>query len=198
MKHYPSIDTVKLESVVWVFDKIDGSNIRAEWSKKRGIFYKFGSRKRLIDESEMPLGKAISIIRGKYEKKLNDVFQQKKYESAVCFFEFVGPSSFAGQHKNDEEHDAVLFDIAPFKKGLLSPEEFLKHADGLDTAKLLYQGVLTNDIERQIKEGSLPGLTFEGVVCKAPGQMSKIKTSVWLNKLKEKCGDDERLFKLLS
>ena len=46
MKQYPSIPGLKeLEKLkgrkIYVFDKIDGSNIRAEWNPKKG-FYKFG------------------------------------------------------------------------------------------------------------------------------------------------------------
>jgi len=44
MKSYPSIPGKHTNGIpLTVFDKLDGSNIRAEWSKKRG-FYKFGTR----------------------------------------------------------------------------------------------------------------------------------------------------------
>jgi hypothetical protein len=36
MKQYPSIDaTVRRGILVYAFDKLDGSNIRAEWDRKK-------------------------------------------------------------------------------------------------------------------------------------------------------------------
>ena len=46
------------------FNKLDGSNIRAEWNKKRG-FYKFGSRNVMIDESSEQFGLAVKIFKEK-------------------------------------------------------------------------------------------------------------------------------------
>lgn len=42
---YPSLDYYfdYPEIYIYAFDKLDGSNIRFEWSRKRG-FYKFGTR----------------------------------------------------------------------------------------------------------------------------------------------------------
>ncbi len=43
MKTYQSIEhTVSHDIPVIVFDKLDGSNIRAEWNRKQKKFYKFG------------------------------------------------------------------------------------------------------------------------------------------------------------
>ena len=75
MKTYPSIDRIIRNDIhIYSFDKLDGNNIRAEWTSKRG-FYKFGSRTQLIDENTKPLGKSISIIRDKYEEDLAMVFK---------------------------------------------------------------------------------------------------------------------------
>jgi hypothetical protein len=47
--------------------------------------------------------------------------------------------------------------------------------------------------------------TFEGVICKGPIDrktklpiMFKVKTRAWLDKLKNKCADNEKLFEELS
>ena len=44
MKQYPTIPKTIQSIDIIAFDKLDGSNIRAEWNPKKG-FYKFGSRK---------------------------------------------------------------------------------------------------------------------------------------------------------
>lgn len=113
MKKYLSIThEISRDVDIHAFDKIDGSNIRAEWSRNRGAFYKFGSRKRLIDENDEQLGETVGLIRSKYEGDLDDIFRREGYRKVVCFFEFYGPSSFAGLHR-DEGHDIILLDVSP-------------------------------------------------------------------------------------
>jgi hypothetical protein len=60
MKEYPSIPSAAdllarsndyLGRPFVAFDKLDGSNIRAEWDRKKG-WHRFGSRRRLLDASE--------------------------------------------------------------------------------------------------------------------------------------------------
>ena len=47
-------------------------------------------------------------------------------------------------------------------------------------------------------------MTFEGVVCKSQELIRnkqirfKVKNEAWLNKLKNKCGNDEKMFEQLS
>ena len=78
MKTYPSIPR-KIQNVpVYAFDKLDGSNIRAEWSKKKG-FYKYGTRKRLLGSDEKPLGRAIELVNDVYGARLNRRFTDKHY-----------------------------------------------------------------------------------------------------------------------
>lgn len=59
MKQYPSINSSNGQSfkefVADVFDKLDGSNLRFEWSKKQG-WYKFGTRHRLFDNTDPVFG----------------------------------------------------------------------------------------------------------------------------------------------
>lgn len=200
MKSYPSINVGPIRDVdVVAFDKLDGSNIRAEWSRKKGVFYKFGSRHRLIDGRDPVLGRAPDLVRNKYEKQLNAVFKSMGYESVVCFFEFFGPSSFAGWHDVNESHDVVLFDIAPFKRGLISPSEFLSLTQGLCIPKVLHRGPVDDEFIDQVRSGTLPGMTFEGVVCKTSTlKMFKIKNRAWLSRLKEKCGDNQKLYERLA
>ena len=86
----------------------------------------------------------------------------------------------------------------------LEPRDFLRTFDQVDHAPLLYHGNANQPFIETVNNGVLDGMTFEGVVCKgkhvSPGRplMFKLKNKAWLDRLKEKCGDDERLFKELA
>ena len=200
MKQYPTIDRQIQRGIkAYVFDKLDGSHIRAEWNRKNG-FYKFGSRKRLVGTDQLFLPEAESLIR-KAEDELIKVFKKQRYEKVICFLEFWGKNSFAGKHI-EEPHFITLIDVNPHKKGILLPKEFLKLFSHLDiTAKLLYHGNINQPFIDLVKENKLEGITMEGVVCKTlpskkgyPPTMFKIKTKAWIQKLKEYCKGNEKLF----
>jgi hypothetical protein len=203
MKEYPSISRdLQYGIKIYGFDKLDGSNIRAEWSKKRS-FYKFGTRHQLLGEDHPHLGEAISLVKGNWEKELSDIFTKQRYESVVTFFEFSGPNSFAGQHIQ-EPHKVNLIDVSPYKQGILGPDDFLNLFDHLDIAQLLFQGNFNHEVEQQIRKSELPGITFEGLVCKIKKEkkfemprMFKCKTYAWLDKLKNYCKDNETLYQKL-
>jgi len=202
MKEYPSIGRqIQYGVPVYVFDKLDGSNIRAEWSRKRQ-FYKYASRNRLLGSDQPFLPESIDLIKRDFEKELSDRFTKERYESAVCFFEFWGKSSFAGMHV-EEKHHVTLFDVAPYKKGILLPQDFLKLCSGLKTAELLYHGNITVPFVEQIMKGEIY-CSGEGVVCKGaplkkgyPPFMFKIKTNAWIERLKGHCKGNEDLFRRL-
>lgn len=204
MKSYPSISKdVRHGYYIYTFDKLDGSNIRAEWSAKKG-FHKFGSRTQLIDQTHYPLGKSIEIIKSKYERDLSEIFRKQKWIDVLCFFEFYGPNSFAGVH-HDEEHTVTLIDVNPYKQGILEPSYFIKYFGHLDIPKILYEGFISSDVFDQVKKSTLPNMTLEGVVCKGSNDkkmklpvMFKIKSQAWLDKLKEHCKGDVELFNKLS
>lgn len=184
----------------YVFDKIDGSNIRAEWSKKRG-FYKFGSRHRLLGEDQGIIWNAKQLILDQFGVELDHIFRNQRYDSAVAFFEFYGQFSFAGSHNELDKHDVTLIDVAPYKKGILLPKDFLKLFPNLNTPALLFTGRITSALIDQIKDGTLEGMTREGVVCKGvhKGKVSmyKVKSRKWLSELRDYCGDDVQLYKRL-
>jgi len=139
MKEYTSIRREIVKSgAIYAFDKLDGSQLRVEWNRKRK-FYKFGTRTQLIGLDDKIWGEGVRLMVTKYEKDLHDVFVKERYESAVCFFEFWGKNSFAGRHQV-EDHDVTLFDIAPYKKGILPPKQFLDLTKGIDRVKVLYHG----------------------------------------------------------
>lgn len=204
MKSYPSISKdIRHGVYIYAFDKLDGSNIRAEWNLKKG-FHKFGSRTQLIDQNNSPLGQSIEIIKSKYEKDLSDIFKKQRWIDVLCFFEFHGPNSFAGIHYH-EEHTVTLIDVNPYKQGILEPSYFIKYFGHLDIPKVLYEGFASSDLFDQVKTSILPNMTLEGVVCKGPNDkkmklpvMFKIKSQAWLDKLKEHCKENVALFNKLS
>ncbi len=206
MKQYPTMSGKILRGIdIYAFDKLDGSNIRAEWSKKRG-FYKFGSRKRLLGSDQESIVDAQDIIITKYEKDLTIIFEKEGWDRVICFFEFYGNNSFAGQHEN-ERHDVILLDVNPYKKGIMIPQDFIRTFAStypIDTPKILYHGKANAVFESAVRESLLSGMTFEGVVCKGPLDkkkkmvtMFKIKSHAWLNKLRDYCGDNEKLFEVM-
>lgn len=205
MKEYPSIPRdVRCGVPVYAFDKLDGSNIRAEWRRKKGQFYKYGSRTQLIDSGHPFLGDAIRIIQEKYEEGMCTVFEKNRWHEATAFFEFWGPRSFAGWHVIDEPHDVTLIDVKPFKHGILNPDEFIDEFGHLGIPRLVYRGNMNLEVEEQIRSSRMPGITFEGVVCKIKVQgkqqnpeMFKVKTRAWIQHLKDRCGSDQAMFNRL-
>lgn len=202
MEIYPSIGTHLISEHILAFDKLDGSNIRAEWTRKNG-FNKFGTRRRLLDPAEPILGEAVALFQEKYADSLNHIFRKERMTKATAFFEFHGENSFAGQHE-DEEHTVTLFDIHNYKQGLLTGSEFMKLVGNrVETVPVIWEGKVNLGFIKQVRENTLEGMTFEGVVCKGkldnrnrPNNF-KIKSEGWLQRLKNKCGDDEELFKRL-
>lgn len=204
MKQYPSISPSVDRSVpIIAFDKLDGSNIRAEWSRKRKSFYKFGRRHGLLDGTNPLLLKAEPLIRDSYEDVLGHILTELRCERAVCFFEFYGPRSFAGSHHEDDEHRVTLFDVNIHKQGMMQPTRFLKLFGHLRIPAVLHRGLLDEETENNIRHGTLPGMTLEGVVCKSDVLsnrqpiMFKVKSTQWYNMLVSLCGSyDEYLSRM--
>ena len=203
MKAYPSISTqVDLSLPYHIFDKLDGSNIRAEWSPKRG-FYKFGSRTQLLTPDQKPLWPVVARIQA-MEELLGPALSKLRTERAVCFFEWAGPNSFAGRHTDPEDKmQASLLDVAVYKKGLLPPQKVLDIAAASDvkTPSLLHQGRINQDFLDQVRAGSLPGISLEGVIGKGPVDraaggpvMFKHKSQAWFDRLAQMCAGDTALF----
>ena len=161
-----------------VFVKYDGSNMRFEWSRKRG-WYKYGTRKCMIDETHPIFGRAVPMFLHKYGQHLDEMFRRDKFfrslHSAVAFAEYFGPKSFAGAHKPwDKKMDIVLFDVNLHKKGFMSPREFVDTFKHLDVAEVLtecnygkelIQKVRKETMDLNSKYDSRPEIP-EGVICK--------------------------------
>src|SRR6476661_968065 len=194
MKSYPTINYWNkgyFGDPCFAFEKLDGSNIRAEWSKKQG-WYKFGSRHQMIDDTNAQLGQAVTLFREKYSEDLAKVFKDKYREcqNFVVFFEYLGDKSFAGWHDpNDKTMRVVLFDVSQYKRGFIEPKEFVKNFGHLSIPDVIYEGTYTKNLVHQIKESNLD----EGVVVKGIRKklvwMVKIKTNKWFDRLRNLQGE---------
>lgn len=202
MKTYPHITKeIRNDIYIWAFQKIDGSMIRGEWNDKKG-FYKFGTKTQLMDERTWFWGNAIALIKNKYEADLTKIFKEQKWTNVLCFFEYYGAASFAGNHNFQEPMDVILIDVDAIKQGILVPIKFIKLFEHLDIPKVCYEGYATTELFDQVKQSTLPGMSYEGVVAKGIDNkkkliMFKIKSQAWLNKLKEHCKGNDQLFEKL-
>jgi hypothetical protein len=198
MKEYPSILSSNgnnfTEFKSYVFDKLDGSNLRFEWSKKRGWF-KFGTRTRLFDETDETFGCAIPLFYDTLSEPLAKIAKDSRWEHLIVYSEFWGENSFAGTHYPEDEKHLTIFDVAVNKKGIMGPKEFLNTFDNLPIASYLGQFNWTRGFVETVRRNELDGITFEGVVGKA-GEghkllMRKAKTQIWIDAVKTKYGEDK-------
>lgn len=186
------------------FYKHDGSNIRAEWTRKRG-WDKFGSRKVLIDRTS-PLGNAINIFLNTYGDDLEKIFKKDKLfrncQNVTVFSEYFGKNSFAGWHDPDDEKEVVLFDVSIHKKGMMSPKDFVKMFGHLKIPEIIYEGKFNESFIQDVKDGKYD--VEEGVVAKGllpKGRpphnlwMAKVKTKTWIDRLKKEAEKNPEKFK---
>jgi len=201
MKHYPSFDGKIIDIPIVAFDKLDGQNVRCQWDKKHGL-HKFGSRKVLLSEDHGTMGRAINLTLEKYGEDLSRIFRDQRFEMVTCFFEFHGSKSFAGMHDpEDPTLTTTLIDIDIYKKGMPLARDFLKLFEGkVEIPGVLYSGNPTVPFLDSVRNGTLEGMTFEGVVCKgAPLKrgyqptMFKVKNHAWIEKVKTRYGHDPKL-----
>jgi hypothetical protein len=208
MKQYPRIKEYphtapQCKIPIYMFEKIDGSNLRVEWTQNK--WNKYGRRHGLLDDSHPLLKeKGCSLLQSAI-KKLIPIFETQRWSKATAFFEFYGPNSFAGTHLETDKHKITLIDVFVHKKGFVLPKQFIELFEkNIEIAKCIYTGLFTRIIQQQITQGVFPGQTFEGVVCKSnsyitPGRplMFKWKSLAWLKKLAIKCNGNTKMFKKL-
>lgn len=181
---------------IYAFDKLDGSNIRIEYSHKRG-FYKFGTRKQMINEKTEHFGFTVNLFLEKYNESLSKIFSSKQYRnvlSFVCYAELVGTNSAFGQHDFlNDKFDIILFDIDQYKKGFVPPKQFIDDFGNTGIPRVVYTGNLNKEFVERVKVNEFR--LSEGVVCK--GQIKtrkgvpqlyycKIKTNDWFERLRLK------------
>ena len=188
MKQYPEIPGGKkapLGKPCIAFYKYDGSNLRWEWSSKKG-WYKFGTRTRLFNETDPIFAPAIPLFMETMADELVERFKdiEKGISSAIVFTEYFGIQSFAGGHVEDDPKYLKLFDVNLYKRGIMAPRQFVKNFGFLPyAAKVVYDGTLNKSFIDDVRNGRYQ--VDEGVVAKGDSFMVKIKTLAYLDKLKQ-------------
>jgi hypothetical protein len=188
MLQYPSItrwqDSRGIGKPCIAFYKYDGSNLRWEWSLKRG-FYKYGSRTQLFDQTSEQFGEAIPLFQDLMAKDIANIVTDEygRTERIIAFTEFFGENSFAGTHVLEDKKHLILFDVSVYKKGFIEPRKFVKMFGACPwTAKVVYEGNMNIPFIEDIRNGKYP--VYEGVICKGDGWSAKIKTLEYLERLK--------------
>ena len=193
MERYPEIPGAKKAPIgvpTIAFHKYDGSNLRWEWSPKKG-WHKFGTRTELFDWRHPMWGQAIPL----FEKIKDEIVERVKatewknkgIQRITAFTEFFGPSSFAGVHVEDEPKELKLFDVYLFKRGMMPPKQFVETFGDLPyAAQAVYKGNLNHQFIEDVHMGLYP--VNEGVVAKGDDYRVKIKTYAYLKKLNEVFG----------
>lgn len=163
----------------WAFDKLDGTNLCVEWTKKRG-WHKWSTRWRLFDHTDTDFGSAPALFQAGFAEPIEKVLRDKykgRHE-ATAYFEFFGPGSFAGLHNpNDPTREIALIDIRIHRLGIVGPKEFLKNFGHLKIPRVVYQGPIDHQFIQEVREGKF-GVN-EGVVAKG-GEGHKL----WMMKVK--------------
>lgn len=207
MKEYPKIlgvskndETIGQNCIC--FDKADGSNLRFEFNWKKG-WYKFGTRRRMMDKNDPEYGCAIEMFINKYGQFLENLMKSnyRNSESLIAFAEFAGPYSFGGLHADDWLHqkdlmpkdktnaskDVILFDLNVHKHGFIDPFRFVELCREVETPKIVYQGVLTEEFIQDVRNDKYD--LKEGIVAKGGSGhkiwMRKVKTFSYLKKIQQ-------------
>jgi hypothetical protein len=225
MEHYQSIpriqdDSTLLGEEIWAFNKLDGQNFCVKYVPKRKEFGPFGSRKRLVDETDDQFGNTVKFF--KKSTIPNELIKLVKENSGkggvfnniqeiTFFFEWWGEHSFAGVHDSNDEMHLTLIDVKLKKKGYIEPKPFYQifgNNQNIEIPELIYRGHLFREFITDIwnndwtKDNAKYPTVKEGVVCKRSTQLSgqrmpivKFKTKWWITELHMKY-DDETAKKL--
>lgn len=188
MKKYPSVIYCNynvLNKPIIAFDKLDGTQIVSEWTRKRG-FSKFSTRREMINHRHHQWGEAVEIFLDKYADSLHNLFKSHKeyreLKNITVYCEYLGENSFSGRHNIDDDKDVILFDIWQHKKGWVEPRVFVNEFAEFGIPRVVYEGLLTNDFFRDVKN-NIFGLR-EGVVAKGTQETKIVDERVWMVKLK--------------
>lgn len=161
MKQYPSIPRATgqdfREFPAHVFDKLDGSNLRFEWNRKRG-WHKQGTRHRLFDLSDPDFGKAIPLFTSSWAEALDRKFTEDRVEQALVFFEYWDITCLGGRPADPPgEKRLTLFDVNLHRRGFVPPLEFVREYSKLgDTARYLGEVKWTRSFVGRVYNNDIP------------------------------------------
>lgn len=221
MRHYDSINRIQddgflIGESVWAFNKLDGQNFAVKYNTRKKVFDSFGSRKRMVDETDEQFGDTVRYFKNSnIPETLSAIVKENSgkkglfsgVDEITFYFEWVGEHSFAGRHEPSDELKLYLIDLFLKKKGYIEPKPYYEifcENELIDTPELIYKGVLTNEFIKEIwendwtKEGCKYPMVKEGVVCRAShllkGQRMpkvKFKTKWWIDRLHELYTEEE-------
>lgn len=185
---YPKIPYGKYQADKCIaFEKYDGTNLHWVWDNGWKAFgtrrtqFSFDNNGYVEFCKEHPgLEEAYPL----FLSELADELAQKLDSPSICFTEFWGRNSFAGNHQPEDNKLLTLIDVQ-INNDLLLPEEFLKlFGDLPQSARVVYQGKFTGQFTQDVRMGKYS--VNEGVVCKGvlDGKlhMAKYKTEKYLNR----------------
>jgi hypothetical protein len=198
VKSYPSIPRrpkgKQAARRMHLFDKLDGANLRFEWSRQRGWF-RWGTRHQVIDETHPVFGEGMPLFREHHADGIERVARAERWEAVVAFAELWGPGSLGGRYVPGEPKRLSLFDVSPHRRGLLGPVRFLELFGGHDGPAYLGEETWDDELVARVRAGAFPGVTFEGIVGKAGDGhalvMAKAKTEAWVQRILERYGEAE-------
>lgn len=187
---------------MYFFDKLDGKNIRIEWTKKKG-YIKYGSRHQLCSKDDKVFGPAFKLFDDVLAGKIEDIIKWKKWEDPVTIFcEYWGKESLGGIDKEGDEMYISLIDVNIHRRGFLHPKEFVALIDkfsGGEIANFIGRYKFTKEFQESVYRNEIPLISSEGAVGKQQERnltiRTKIKTDEWKNKIRErfKANEAEKL-----
>jgi hypothetical protein len=180
----------------YIFDKLDGTSHRSEWSRKRG-WYKHGLRHTRNDENN-----ALSFfaeVPGLFEARLAEplarIFHDLRWTSGTIFYEYWGSKSLAGFHVEGDHKFLTPFDVAGPDDEILSPGDFRKNfEDKVPIARFLGRVNWTRGYVDLVRSGQVE-VTSEGVVAKLWTRKetirAKAKAQTWIDRVMAQHGETE-------
>ena len=197
MKQYPSIpSTGKDVAQMYIFDKLDGSNLRFEYDHKLG-WHKFGTRQQMLLPTHQTFGSAISMFLETFSQPLENVARQQGWTNFTAFCEFWGQQSFAGFHQTGDPKFLSLIDLQVYKRGLIEPVQFLELFDELPAPRFLGVHQWDTAFLETVRTNQLEGISFEGVIGKVGSGhgrlMRKAKTQNWLDAVRQRFDESQAL-----
>ena len=203
---YPKIPDAlycPLKSCV-AFNKMDGTCMVFYWDPEFG-FHDVGTRRDRFADNTLGwlefaqahpglegVKEAFQTIRESLAAHLTQHFPNT---SVIIFAEYHGPNSFAGQHHSKDIKQLTIFDVQ-VDGMLLPPEQFIQLFGSFPIPKVVFQGKFTGQLFIDVRNGKYP--VNEGIVVKGMvnGQvyMAKIKTTQYLERLKDKFKDNWRQY----